>query len=220
MKKWMAVLLVLVLVLICALTACGKNKISHDDGDNGGETEVEQGRTAQECLSAVVNAKAPEDMDDLVTNNYDGYFDRIKETLPADKYTVTANKIGSYGEHDVYSCTIKETAKPESSITCLEVFKKGDGGYRIETNQEILDEIVEKCMCGTCNGSGKTAVQGNTCAICAGTGVQYYPNTYYDAATNMWMGETRACSGCAGAGTLGGAASECPTCHGHGLAFR
>lgn len=215
MKRFIAV--ALAMIMVCSLTACGKSKRSKKDNDK--DPDKAETFTAQDCLSAVIHADCAEDLDDLTTNNYDGYFEKLQTIFPKEKYIATAEKVTDYKEYEVYECEIKEASNPDSKFHCFEVFKKGGKGYLIETDQAVIDEIVEKYRCSTCQGSGKLAAQGNACAICSGTGVQYYPNAYYDAALQMWMGETRACSGCAGPGTVGGMTETCHRCQGHGVVF-
>ncbi len=219
MKKLMT--MVLALALACSLTACGNSKkatkSSHRDDDS--KPTVSETNTVEECLTAVLNARSAAELDGWITDNFDGYYEQMKGHFPADDYVVSVEKLGEFQEREVYTFTITEAGKSDAPVSGVEVFKKDGTQYRVETNQEFIGKLVEECTCRTCDGSGKLVTSNHVCGVCAGTGVQYYPNTYYDAATNMWMGETRACSGCAGAGTLGGAASECPTCHGHGLAF-
>lgn len=86
-------------------------------------------------------------------------------------------------------------------------------------NDPGLDIYIDAAStCQQCKGSGSITTGRTACAICGGTGQQYIPNQYYDAALNMWMGGYVGCGGCGGSGYTGAQeTAQCPSCGGDGL---
>ncbi len=224
MKKWMAVLVAMLLVV--SLTACGdskKQKSKNDDDDDNGSPDSTVSQTdvelAEECYEDVLNAKSAGELDGLVTDNYDGYYAKVRDAFPESSYAASLEKVCDYEEYEVYSCEIKDCVKDEVLVTGYEVFKRNGDRYLLVSEDAVLQAVSTKFRCGVCAGSGSQMTQGNTCAICGGTGVQYQANAYYDAALQMWMGQTTACPGCAGSGKVGAVTSVCSNCGGRGLVF-
>ena len=168
-------------------------------------------------MSGYVHAKNPEE---ACTFAVADSTDAIKKDLilfAGKTYKVEANYLGSYDHYDFFRFTIRLAENGEVAMTPLMVLQPQAEEYVLCLLSSVLQTIENHCKCTTCQGSGQVYTGGNTCAICAGTGQQYYPNVYYDAALQMWQGLYQVCSGCAGAGHTGGILLTCDICRGIGL---
>lgn len=230
MKKITALLLAILTVL--TLSACKDKKTSNKNDETENEPKSSQSQStenpssltktddelAKETLERLMAAKTYEDLTPIVTKNSQEYFNGVRGISSLDDYKVTVKKIGDYKDYVFYNYELIAQNDPENTKKGVELFKKENGNLIIENDPTIQGEIVQNCVCPTCSGSGNITSQ-NTCGICGGLGTQYYPNAYYDAAMQMWMGETRACSGCGGAGHHGSNTSSCNNCGGVGFKF-
>ncbi len=215
MKKIIA--LALAIMMVFSFVACTDSDSTRDKGR--GKSSDRETVSVKECVAAVLNAENTEELKPYISSYTDEYAEQIMEAYPNDDYKVSVEKLGKFEEFEVYCCSITSASDPDYSNKFVSPFKKTDDGYLMECDADVLNRIASDCVCGTCNGTGSLTTGANTCGICAGTGVQYFPNAYFDAALQMWMGETRACSGCAGAGSFGGTSTVCPTCNGSCLVF-
>lgn len=208
MKKIVALLLAVLVVF--SMAACGsKSNIDASDGIS-----------VEECYNAVIRSKSAAEMNKyLSTNNANEYFFKVQNLFGGVKCEASAEYAGKYADYEVYYITIRDLDNKSKTMSNFEIFKKEGNNYYLALDAKTINEINENCVCPTCNATGTAMGGGTACAICAGTGVQYYPNAYYDAGTGMWQGETRACSGCAGAGYLGGSKKTCTTCKGRKYVF-
>lgn len=210
MKK-LAVLFMVVMVVL-SFAACGNGDIDSIDKSDG--------LSAEECYLGVINSKSAEEMCEYTYgDDATEFYGNVEKIFGDDSFTVKAEHSGQYKGYEVYYMTVKSKTDKSKQMSNFELFKEKDGSYYLVLDSDLINEVNRECKCPTCDGSGAATVGGNACAICAGTGVQYYPNTYYDAGTGMWMGETRACSGCGGAGYLGGSSASCHTCDGRRYVF-
>ena len=208
MKKIVALLLAVLVVF--SMAACGSKS----------DIDASDGISVEECFLAVAYSKSAKEMAKyLCAGDAEEYYGRVKNLFGGDTYTVTAEFSGTYKDYEVFYLTVKSKTDKSKEMKNFEIFKKVGNDYKLALDAKTINEINENCVCPTCNATGTAMGGGTACAICAGTGVQYYPNAYYDAGTGMWQGETRACSGCAGAGYLGGSVKTCTTCKGRKYVF-
>jgi len=209
MKRVICVAIVLCFVL--SLAACGgkapQPKIEPDAA------------LAAQCLENMINAESVESMKAYMTEDSQS---RAQEMF--DHYTVKDTKVkAEYKCHcngyDVFSYVV-ETQAGETAEEGVAMFFRDENGYKLCVNTDAQAKLLETLKCHACSGSG-AIVTGNptTCAACGGVGTQYIPNAYYDAALNMWMGQTIACAGCGGSGQIGGGSVACAACGGIGILF-
>lgn len=235
MKKIFAVLVIFVLAVGAVFTGCTSD-VKVDDpevtteqyvtSENATETDGTTASTTttshqtelsvSDCLEKLASAETAEEVENYVTENTYDKADAIASAYPGISYDATTEKIGDYGIYEVHKYELFDETTSElvekSMVLCL----KTDDGYLICSNNDVLSEFSNSCCCSTCGGSG-SIYTGTTCAICSGTGQQYIPNAYFDAALNMWQGQYQACSGCAGAGMTGGTNVICSGCGGSGF---
>ncbi len=208
MKKIVALLLAVLVVF--SMAACGSKS----------DIDASDGISVEECYNAVIHSKSAAEMNKyLSTNNADKYFFKVQSLFGGVKCEASAEYAGEYADYEVYYITIRDLDNKSKTMSNFEIFKKEGNNYYLALDDKVINEINENCVCPTCEGSGSALSGGTTCPICSGTCVQYFPNAYLDAATGMWQGETRACSGCAGAGYLGGSEKTCTTCKGRKYVF-
>ena len=210
MKKLAALFLAGILCLTFAACGGGTTKINKADG-----------LSAEECYLGVIESNSAKEMSEYTYGDAaEDYYDNVEHLFGGDDFSVKAEYSGKYKEYDVFYLTVTSKSNKSKQMSNFELFKKVDNDYLLVLGRDLINEVNRECVCPTCGGTGGASTHGNACAICAGTGVQYYPNSYFDAGTGMWMGETRACSGCGGAGYLGGTTSgNCGTCHGRKYVF-
>lgn len=217
MKKLLVLLMAM--LMLFSLCACGDEGENKKDDPSGSSSLDEETMNAKECLSKLLNSDDAEELEKLVTTPSEEYFENVNNAYPDNDYKIKAKKIGSHDGLDVYHFEVNKKSDSSFSVKGIELFRETEDGMIIENSQDVINEFLEDCTCSDCGGSGSVVSGGTPCAICAGTCVQYFPNTYFDPATNMWMGETRACSGCAGAGTVGAISRTCGNCDGYGVEF-
>ncbi|MBQ8550341.1 MAG: hypothetical protein IJ426_03275 [Clostridia bacterium] len=211
MKRFAA--LFLAVLVVFSMAACGSEPVSTVDPTDG--------MSVEECYLAIMDSKNAEEMSEYIcVGKAEDYYSNVEKLFGGDTFTVSADYSGTYGGYEVYYLTIKSKTDKSKTMSNFEIFKKEGDDYKLALDAETISKINTECLCPTCKGVGSFTTGGNACGICGGTGVQYYPNAYFDAGTNMWMGETRACSGCAGAGHMGGTTTNCSTCHGRKYVFK
>ncbi len=210
MKKIAA--LFLVVLVVFSMAACGNASTPTIDTTDGVSVE--------ECFLAIAYSKSAEEMAKYVSvGDAKDYYGNVKNLFGGDTYTVKAEFAGTFENYEVFYLTIKSNTDKSKEMKNFEIFQKVGDDYKLALDADAISKINTECLCPTCKGAGNFTSGGTACAICAGTGVQYYPNAYFDAATGLWQGETRACSGCAGAGYMGGSAKTCTTCKGRKYVF-
>lgn len=181
------------------------------------KNDAEAVEKAEECLLGLLNSSTHDEISKYVTESSESYSENLLRLFPKSDYTVNLKALGSLEGHDFFAYTIKSKSDNTVNASGIEVFTSTDKGYVVENNTEVLEKLKTACFCKTCKGTGTISAGGNTCGICGGTGQQYYPAVYYDAALHMWQGQFMACSGCGGAGHTGGSTVICPACHGNKL---
>ncbi len=248
MKKLLAVMLLLSLILV-SFASCTKKTDDDrdaDDHDTAGQTETDtdnektDGETekedekasltqkekdraaaAAECYQNVIHAKNAEELAKYTcVGNAEDYFANVENAYGNGTYSVKAENAGKFKDYEVYYLTVTEKNEPENKRSCFEFFEEKDGEIRLVLSADIVNEAVSSCACATCGGSGGTMIGQVVCGICGGTGVQTIPNAYFDPTLNMWMPQTVGCGGCGGSGhTSEGTFTPCAPCLGRGYIF-
>ena len=214
-------------VVICAgslLCACGeKEKASGTIGDQ--QTQQTQASTAVmergdadsalATLCGAIQAQTTEEMAKYVTGADESKLQQLVEHYPKDKGDVTVEYVGSYKNYDMFMYSLSYNGETfEEGMLMLQPEMQG---YKLCLDSQIQQDMIDHCQCSSCSGAGSFYSGGMTCGICAGTGMQYYPNVYFDG--NMWQGQYMGCSGCGGAGHIGGTWTGCVLCGGSGWRF-
>lgn len=142
----------------------------------------------------------------------------LVDSYTGTEYDVTLEYATKYDDYIIFSYSAFEgTEQFENGYL---IFTIEDNNYKLCVNQDINNDFYEHFGCSTCGNSGTISTGATSaCGICGGTGQQYIPNLYYDAALG-WQGGYTGCSGCGGAGHTGAITSTCPTCNGHGVVVK
>lgn len=232
MNRFYAMLCIL-LVCCFAFTACGdreetkdeksKNKTSSVAVDSSLASEssktpvilIDKTTRVVECLKEVMEAETAEDIKGRIVNPTEQEAESLAEYYPDKQYTVTAEKVGTFEEYDLFSYTAKGSDGHTETNMALVLF---DGTYcRLCVDDAVAARFQAERKCSLCGGAGTTQTSGTPCGICGGTGQQYIDNAYFDAALQSWQGQWQACGGCGGAGTIGGVSTPCGGCDGRGF---
>lgn len=157
----------------------------------------------------------------------------VKQYLSSESFDNAQGLVESYAGTE-YEATLEYAAEYDDYIVCryhafegteqIEdgylIFTIENNNYKLCVNQDINNDFYEHFECSGCGGNGTINTGAtSTCGICGGTGQQYIPNLYYDAALG-WQGGYTGCSGCGGAGHTGAITTTCPTCNGRGVVVR
>lgn len=182
------------------------------------EARAENIEKAAECLESVMNEGDAEGIKEFLT---DDSFDRAQELFDhysGAEFDVTVEKAGEYEGYELYKYSARQRGGDgwENGIVVLLAV---EDGYKLCMNPKVHQDVNDNLICASCSGTGSILSGGNTCGICGGTGQQYIPNAYFDAALGMWQGQYQACSGCGGAGMTGASSVTCGSCGGCGLIF-
>lgn len=237
MKKtaWIA----LALSAAMLFTACGSEGYVEDDDDDDKPKKEEQtsqtdptGETdntsvvvwpsdtlARQCMDWILKAETEENAKLCLTEDCHDRAAQLIDYYPNEEYTLNMGFKAKFNEYDIYYYDVHYSGELFESGYAL--LLRDTDRYKLCANKEVQQGLVDAYGCPTCNATGQISTGApTTCAICGGTGSQYYPNMYYDSTLNMWMGQHMACSGCGGSGQTGGAASAvCSTCNGSILIF-
>lgn len=213
MKRFTCIAIILSMVLLFAACGAGNPRQS--------VPAVEpDAQLAAQCLQGMIQAETVEDMKTFMTEDSHNRAQEMFDHYTLKEVTVKAEYKCHNNGYDVFSYTIESAG--ETAEEGVAMFFREEDGYKLCVNATAQEKLVKDLQCKLCSGSGMIVV-GNpsTCGICGGTGMQYYPNVYFDATLNTWMGQHMACSGCGGAGTIGaGGSMTCSACQGVGLLFQ
>ena len=176
---------------------------------------------AVQCMQAVVTADVAQDVAPWITENSQNKAQSLANYYPGAYYTVRMKHVATAGNYDIFSYYLEEAVEggQKEESYCL-LYRAGDR-YQLCAHEQTQQDITNRFLCALCGGSGSIRT-GNpiACGICSGTGWQYIPNAYYDAGTNMWMGQHIGCGGCGGSGWTGTYTTiTCAGCHGIGYNF-
>lgn len=218
--------LIFTLTMVFMLVGCnnGNNDTNSLNGNSIFENSSavkEASELATECLESLVNAKNTTEAAAWLTADSQDRAQSILNFYKGLPLEVKVEYKKSFKGYDIFYYEVRNTNTNElfdSSFSAL--CREGDK-YLVCLSQQMQSDIHKEFLCKKCNGSGNTSTNISTaCGICGGTGFQYIPNAYYDAALNMWMGQNMACSGCGGSGHIGGGSNTtCTGCNGYGLNF-
>lgn len=241
MKK--IVLFALCLAIVATLCSCSQsqgnshgtpiNTTSTGDGSstqdaNSTQTPIQSTSTespkadetsAATALKMVAHASTAEEALPYLVDATEERAQQLAEYYP-NNVEVDMHYVTAFRDYEVFKNTVSDpdTGASETGY-CL--MQRGEDGYRVCGSTDLLNDMVAQFRCKTCNGQGSTTIGDRiACGICSGTGQQYIPNQYFDAALNMWMGGYVGCGGCGGSGFTGNAVTNtCPTCLGECLVF-
>lgn len=172
---------------------------------------------AEECLLGFINAKSIEEAASFATADTAEDVQNTWASFSGNTFRAEVSFAGEFEGLHVFLCKLIPGGSDQVYTTTLAIMRQQDDHYILCLQQSIQNHLVAQCLCPACNGNGQIYTGGNVCGICAGTGQQYYPNVYYDAALQMWQGQYQSCSGCAGAGHTGSNQLTCISCRGIGL---
>lgn len=218
MKK--AVVLILAVLMVLTFAACGgkggglTSSFGNPTGNLGGDDTVTF--TPHDCMAALLAVKSQEDLEGVVVDASEDYFEQVRGMLGDDSYGFSLEKIADYQELELYRFKLWSQTDASKHKQGIEIFKKVNGRYVIDNSSSTLTR-VNALACATCGGTGQAVAGGNVCSICGGTGSVYQQNVYFDPATNQWMGQHQACGACAGAGKIGSNTVPCGACGGVGV---
>lgn len=213
-KRFISVAIVLSVVLM--LAACGAT------GARQSQPAIEPDpQLAAQCLLTMIQAETIEGVKACLTEDSQDRAQEMKTHYVVTDVTVEAKFECAYKDYEIFSYVVK-TADGETWEDGAAMFLRDENGYKLCVNADKQSQLVKDMQCKLCSGGGMIVVgNSSVCGICGGTGTQYYPNVYYDATLNTWMGQYMACSGCAGSGTIGaGGSVTCTACGGAGILFR
>lgn len=182
------------------------------------EAMAENIEKARECLEGIMNEGDTESIKEFLTDDSLDKAQELFEHYSGAEFEVTVEKAGDFEGYELYKYTAK-VKNGEGEESGIVVLLAGDDGYKLCMDPKVHQNINENILCASCSGTGSVLSGGNACGICGGTGQQYIPNAYFDAALGMWQGQYQACSGCGGAGMTGASYVPCASCGGCGLIF-
>lgn len=214
MKKIIAI--IFTLTMIFSLTACG------EEGAAQGKLKAsDANKLAVECLDSILNAESIDEVEDWLTEDSKSSAQTLVEFYEGKEVSIEAEYKTEYKGHDIFYYEARDLKSKEIVETGYSLLQYNDSKYLLCVDKALQADVRKEFMCGLCNGGGSVGGTADiVCGICGGTGVQYMPSAYFDAATQTWMGQNMACSGCGGAGRHPGVGGNtCPGCNGQCVVF-
>ena len=214
LTRMFAMLLAVLMILSC--TACADAPETPKDSDSLKPSKSSSAleKKAEDSFMAVVNAENVEAAAHYMETDTPEQLQDKLDFCKKHNFRVEMDYIGEVEDKDIFKCKI--ILADDSILDSPFVFgTELNDRYVFCEKEAFLTEMKNELLCHTCNASGKITSAGTACAICSGTGQQYYPNAYYNGW--LWIGQYQACSGCAGAGYFNQRTQTCSICHGVGL---
>ena len=216
LSRLIAAMLAALLVYSC--TACGTNAVPYSQESNTPKSthaSVSREKKAEKSLLAAIKAENVEQAAQYMETDSTEQMQNILNNYSQYDFEVEMDYLGKTDEMDIFRCEMIHVADGSTLNTTFVFGTEMNDRYVFCEKEDFLAKMKENVLCRTCNASGTIFNGGTACAICSGTGQQYYPNAYYNGW--QWIGQYQACSGCAGAGYFNQRTQTCSICHGVGL---